>query len=50
MKILGYAAGGFTTVIALQLVIGGALMLSTGVIKSISKKRMKSRRQDLAIE
>lgn len=32
MKILGYAAGGFTTVIALQLVIGGTLMMSVGVI------------------
>ncbi|NOU22449.1 MAG: glycosyltransferase family 2 protein [Methyloglobulus sp.] len=32
MKMLGYAAGGFTTVIALQLVIGGTLMMSVGVI------------------
>lgn len=32
MKFLGYAAGGFTTVIALQLVIGGTLMMSVGVI------------------
>ncbi|MGL6041192.1 MAG: glycosyltransferase family 2 protein [Deefgea sp.] len=32
MKALGYAADGFTTVIALQLVIGGALMLSVGII------------------
>ncbi|EIK45534.1 hypothetical protein O59_002212 [Cellvibrio sp. BR] len=32
MKILGYAASGFTTVIALQLVIGGTLMMSVGVI------------------
>ncbi len=32
MKLLGYAADGFTTVIALQLVIGGVLMMSVGVI------------------
>lgn len=32
MKALGYAADGFTTVIALQLVIGGTLMMSVGVI------------------
>ena len=32
MKFLGYAASGFTTVIALQLVIGGILMMSVGVI------------------
>jgi dolichol-phosphate mannosyltransferase len=32
MKIMGYAASGFTTVIALQLVIGGTLMMSVGVI------------------
>jgi polyisoprenyl-phosphate glycosyltransferase len=32
MKFLGYAADGFTTVIALQLVIGGVLMMSVGVI------------------
>lgn len=32
MKALGYAAEGFTTVIALQLMIGGILMMSVGVI------------------
>lgn len=32
MKIMGYAAEGFTTVIALQLMIGGILMMSVGVI------------------
>lgn len=32
MKLLGHAASGFTTVIALQLVIGGILMMSVGVI------------------
>ncbi len=32
MKLLGYAADGFTTVIALQLVIGGMLLMSVGVI------------------
>jgi polyisoprenyl-phosphate glycosyltransferase len=32
MKALGYAADGFTTVIALQLVIGGMLMMSVGII------------------
>jgi polyisoprenyl-phosphate glycosyltransferase len=32
MKFLGYAADGFTTVIALQLVIGGMLLMSVGVI------------------
>lgn len=32
MKFMGYAASGFTTVIALQLVIGGILMMSVGVI------------------
>lgn len=32
MKFLGYAADGFTTVIALQLVIGGILLMSVGVI------------------
>lgn len=32
MKFMGYAADGFTTVIALQLVIGGMLLMSVGVI------------------
>lgn len=32
MKVLGYAAEGFTTVIALQLMIGGILMMSIGII------------------
>lgn len=32
MKLLGFAADGFTTVIALQLVIGGSLMMSVGII------------------
>lgn len=32
MKVIGYAADGFTTVIALQLVIGGSLLMSVGII------------------
>ena len=32
MKLTGYAADGFTTVIALQLVIGGSLLMSVGII------------------
>ena len=32
MKVLGYALGGFTTVILLQLFIGSMIMISLGII------------------